>query len=212
MPQGVRIALPDDSGQQALERSSNLVLVLPDVEHLREAIDWAREVLLNKQEYVILDTETTGFGPTDEIIQIAVIDPDGNVLLNENVRPTKRKRILKAATERHGLMMDMLAGCPTFSQLSKPLERAIGRKNMIAYNAAFDSRLWVQSYKPAGGFHARGDWHCAMVVYAHWNDGCDETCQIESCGDGTVQDGIGKQCDDGNTDPGDGCDEDCQIE
>jgi len=28
------------------------------------------------------------------------------------------------------------------------------------------------------------------------NDGCDSSCQIEYCGDGTIQDGLGEQCDD----------------
>jgi cysteine-rich repeat protein len=36
-------------------------------------------------------------------------------------------------------------------------------------------------------------------------DGCSATCQVESCGDGTLQAGLGEECDDGNLDNLDGC-------
>lgn len=35
---------------------------------------------------------------------------------------------------------------------------------------------------------------------------------LPHCGDGTVQEGIGEQCDDGGGEPADGCDENCQVE
>jgi len=39
---------------------------------------------------VILDTETTGLGDDDEIVQIAIIDGfTGKVLLNEKLKPIK---------------------------------------------------------------------------------------------------------------------------
>jgi len=36
-------------------------------------------------------------------------------------------------------------------------------------------------------------------------DGCNDTCMIEYCGDGTHQAGLGEECDDGNMILGDGC-------
>ena len=84
----------------------------PNIVDRRASIDWARHVLRKNRRYVILDTETTGVKKTDEIIQITVINLDGNALLNENIRPTKRRRIPKDATAIHGLTMDVLAECP----------------------------------------------------------------------------------------------------
>lgn len=43
-------------------------------------------------------------------------------------------------------------------------------------------------------------------------DGCDSTCNPEYCGDGTVQAGLGENCDDGNTVAGDNCGPTCRIE
>jgi cysteine-rich repeat protein len=43
-------------------------------------------------------------------------------------------------------------------------------------------------------------------------DGCSAACQIESCGDGVTQNGLGEQCDDGNLESYDGCSAGCIIE
>jgi len=146
----------------------------PKYRDQRAAIDWARLILRRKKKHVVLDTETTGLGATDEIIQLAVVDLDRNVLFYENLRPTKRKRISKDAIALHGLTMETLAGCRTFFELAIPLRRAIGCKTIITYNAAFDMRLYGQSYQLAGGFIPRGTWECAMLEYARfvgeWND------------------------------------------
>ena len=57
------------------------------------AINIAREILKHKEDYVILDTETTGLGDSDVIIQISIIDLDGNVLMDSLIKPTKKKRM-----------------------------------------------------------------------------------------------------------------------
>ena len=38
-----------------------------------------------KNKYIIIDTETTGFHPYDgdELLQVSIIDTDGNVLFDE---------------------------------------------------------------------------------------------------------------------------------
>ena len=123
---------------------------------------------------MILDTETTGLGNADAIIQLAVIDVDGNVLFNQNIKPTRRKRISAEARSKHGLTMEMLSGCPTFSELKKPLKAAIGRKRIITYNSEFDMRIYRQTWQLAGGFLPKCDWECAMLMYARfvgeWNE------------------------------------------
>jgi len=41
-------------------------------------------------------------------------------------------------------------------------------------------------------------------------DGCNELCEIEICGNGTVD--VGEDCDDGNMTNNDGCSELCEKE
>jgi len=43
-------------------------------------------------------------------------------------------------------------------------------------------------------------------------DGCSDICEIEECGDGVLQVGLGEVCDDGNLINGDGCDDQCMPE
>jgi len=146
----------------------------PNYSDQRAAIDWARRVLSGKKRYVILDTETTGLDTSDEIVQLAVIDPNGNVLFNENIKPTRKGSIDRQASAVHGLTMAKLKNCVTFSELKKPLKKAIGRRKIITYNADFDMRIYRQTYQIAGGFIPKGGWECAMLQYAkfvgEWND------------------------------------------
>jgi hypothetical protein len=46
-------------------------------QHKQEAISCAKTVLETPEQYVILDTETTGLDASDEVLQIGVIDPQG---------------------------------------------------------------------------------------------------------------------------------------
>jgi len=51
-----------------------------------DAIDVAQDILNNKSNYVIFDTETTGLGENDVIVQIGLLDLDGNVLMNTLIK------------------------------------------------------------------------------------------------------------------------------
>jgi DNA polymerase-3 subunit epsilon len=138
----------------------------------RAAIDWARKVLTNKY-YVILDTETTGLGSTDEIIELCIINTEANVLFNERIKPTRRKRIAREATDIHGIKMSDLRHCPTFSQLQHKLSEVLKGKKVVSYNADYDKKLYKQTYQIAGGYLPNKDWECAMLQYAkfvgEWN-------------------------------------------
>jgi DNA polymerase III epsilon subunit-like protein len=46
------------------------------------------ETALNKKQVIFLDTETTGLNPPrDKIVELAIIDSTGNMLLNTLVNP-----------------------------------------------------------------------------------------------------------------------------
>jgi hypothetical protein len=66
------------------------------------AAAWAR-VLLAEGDFVIFDTETTGFEDHDEIIQIGIVDHTGAVLLDQLIQPTQP--ILN--TQYHGITDDL---------------------------------------------------------------------------------------------------------
>lgn len=60
-----------------------------------------------------MDTETTGLSDDDEIIEIAVISEDGEVLLDTFVKHTSRVEISKGARNIHGIKKRSLKNAPS---------------------------------------------------------------------------------------------------
>ena len=137
----------------------------PRPDDRKAAIVWARKLIENPEHWVILDTETTGLGEQDEIIQISVIDAHGNCLLDTLVKP-KRKTIPARATAIHGLTMEMLKDAPTFEELVPDFMKAIGGRLPVIYNAGYDERLLDQTAKQfCEGLRFKST-ECAMRRYS----------------------------------------------
>jgi DNA polymerase-3 subunit epsilon len=130
----------------------------------QEAIKWARRVLEGGKA-LILDTETTGLDANDEVIQVGIIDLDGNVLLNTLVRPTVP--IASEARSVHGITDQELADAPYFSDLYDTLAGLLVNRCVLAYNADFDHRLLQQTCAKYGlpPFKV-AEWGCVMERYA----------------------------------------------
>lgn len=107
----------------------------------RAAAAWARDAL--NTDFVILDTETTGFYEDDEIIQIGVIDNEGQVVLEQLVKPTKTIE----NSQYHGITDEIVKDAPTFPEVYEQLKSALLGKNVIAYNYDYDSRMVIQDCK-----------------------------------------------------------------
>jgi len=136
--------------------------------HRNEEIEWARRLFANPADWLILDTETTGLGLTDEVIQIGIVDPRGSPLFDSLVRPLNHKTISAQATAVHGITIEMLAGAPTFPQIAAALGEAVGGRRVIAYNAEYDRRMFQQTAVLSGGRPPTWKWECAMIRYARF--------------------------------------------
>jgi DNA polymerase-3 subunit epsilon len=134
----------------------------------RKSIEWSRALLAAPSQWVVLDTETTGLGLTDEVIQVAVVAPDGAALLDSLVRPASRGDIPASASAIHHITIDMLAGAPTFAQLAPRLAEVVAGKRIIAYNADYDRRLLKQTALMSGGRAPQTQWECAMLTYSRF--------------------------------------------
>lgn len=131
------------------------------------ASKWAAGVVADADCVVFLDTETTGLGRRDEIIQIAILDINGRELCKTLVRLTNRKTVPKAASAVHGITKKDLDGKPTYKELSRQLQSVLKGKRVIAYNAEFDFRMMQQTCSIAGGYQPDPSrWECAMKAYA----------------------------------------------
>jgi DNA polymerase III epsilon subunit-like protein len=140
------------------------------------AAHWAQTILTLQP--VILDTETTGTSIDDEIVQIALIDHEGNPLLDTLVKPVKR--IPLEVTQIHGIDNAQVQDAPAWDDIAPDVIKLLAGQSLIIYNADFDLRLMRQSCRSKSMRTMFTDLDkympvfCAMLKYAQfwgdWND------------------------------------------
>ena len=99
--------------------------------------------ILRKPNLVIFDTETTGLDRTAEIVELAIIDSAGGVLLESLVRPTLP--VPPEASAVHHITDDHLQSAPTMDDLDHQLRQVLTGRYVVAYNLAYDLRVLNQS-------------------------------------------------------------------
>ncbi|MDQ3512045.1 MAG: 3'-5' exonuclease, partial [Chloroflexota bacterium] len=100
-----------------------------------EAITWAATVVADPRA-VFLDTETTGLGPDAEVVDVAVIDVLGRVLLDTLVRP--HGHIPPDASRIHGIYARHVADAPSWGEVQPRLCEALAGRRVVVYNAPYD--------------------------------------------------------------------------
>lgn len=93
-----------------------------------------------ENKYIVLDTETTGFHPYDgdELLQVSIIDTDGNVLFDEYFKPQHRTE-WKEAEQVNGISPEMVADRPAISEKISEINAIIENSDtIIGYNTQFD--------------------------------------------------------------------------
>jgi len=134
----------------------------------KSAAKWALS-LLYRTEWVILDTETTGLGTSDEIVQIAILSYDGSVLLDTLIHPTQP--IPTSATAIHGIKDIDVKNAPTFPEVFEQLRSILSGKTIVIYNAQYDLRLLNQTIAKYNLPPLKIDpkcVECAMLKYSAW--------------------------------------------
>jgi len=132
------------------------------------AAKWALS-LLHRTDWVILDTETTGLGKADEIVQIAILSYDGSILLDTLVHPTQL--IPASATAIHGIRDIDVKNAPTFPEVFEQLRSILSGKTIVTYNAQYDLRLLNQTIAKYNLPPLKIDpkrVECAMLKYSAW--------------------------------------------
>lgn len=131
------------------------------------AIHWARKQT-EQDNWMMLDTETTGLFGNAEVVEIAIVDAQGTPVLNTLVRPTIP--IPEEARAIHGITDEIVKDAPTFPDIYPQIVTTLVGKEVIIYNASFDIRILRRCCElhklPLLGLSKRS--HCLMEWYAEW--------------------------------------------
>ena len=129
-------------------------------------VRWAREELA-KDDWVILDTETTGLDRA-EIVEIAIVNYLGETLLNTLIKPTIS--IPADAAAIHGITDEMVAKAPTFPEIYPQIVAALEGKRAFIYNAAFDIKIlnYCRNLHKLASFNLSKRYECIMEWHAQW--------------------------------------------
>jgi len=117
---------------------------------------------------LFMDTETTGTGRTAEIVELALVDSQGQVLFNSVIRSVYP--IPPDAVRIHGITNEAAAQAPSWNQVWPELSYLLKGRLVGMYNAEFDIRMMQQSHSihrmqwPAALFES----FCVMKLYAEY--------------------------------------------
>ena len=123
---------------------------------------------------VVFDTETTGLNDA-EIIEIAAVSVEGEVLIDSLVKPLGP--IEKSASDVHGITLEDVADAPTIADLMPKLHEVMTGRPVTSYNLGFDSTMMRQSCgKRQDEAWNAYEWlraailpaDCIMEIYAQW--------------------------------------------
>lgn len=109
----------------------------------RKAIQAAGNLLEQKPIYI--DTETTGLGKEDEIIEIAIIEHDGTVLFNSLCKPTRS--IPPEAVRINHITDEMVKDKPSWVVIWQKIRPLLFGRIIGMYNAEFDYRMMKQTHQ-----------------------------------------------------------------
>lgn len=127
---------------------------------------------------IILDTETTGLGNEDEIVEISMMTASGVVLLDTLIKPSRP--IPEEATGIHSITNEMVADAPSWTDIHDEFTRLLKGRDVVIYNSDYDTKLILQSASKYSLSHAQyadltlalqGITMCAMKAYAqYWGE------------------------------------------
>jgi DNA polymerase-3 subunit epsilon len=122
---------------------------------------------------LILDTETTGLGPTAEVVEVAVLEADGLMVFESLVRP--RHPIPAEAARVHGINDLMVADASDWTGIWLRLAPLLNQRMIAAYNAAYDVKVIRHTTVSRGLTWSldTAQFECIMLLYAafrgEWN-------------------------------------------
>ena len=122
-----------------------------------------------KENYLILDTETTGIGKQDEVLELGIIDMDGNTIYHSLFNPSCP--IGTKASEIHGISMEEVKEAPQFPKVWQQVKDILAGSKILIYNSDFDVRMLNQTARiyGLGEVLNKQSVRCVMKGYARYH-------------------------------------------
>jgi DNA polymerase-3 subunit epsilon len=137
-----------------------------ELERIKVIREEAKEVFLSwlDEDFLILDTKTTGL--QGEIVEIAIIDRQRNVLFDSLIKPTVP--IPEEVIAIHGITNEAVKNAPNWFDVWDTVRMVLQGKKILIYNADFDEQMIFHSCAAHGiPFTPLGS-ECVMKTYADY--------------------------------------------
>ena len=112
---------------------------------------------------VVFDTETTGLGRFDRVVEIAAItmDPRTGEIIDEFETLINPERDI-GPTSIHGITASMVETAPTFAEIAVALGRRITGAVLVGHNLSFDAKMLKQEYDRLNISFEPGNGYCTL--------------------------------------------------
>lgn len=133
---------------------------------------------------IVIDTETTGLNAdTDELLQVSIIDSQGNTLFNSYIKPLFTENWDGAMAVNH-ITPEIVANAPNIFEVKQEINRILNSANIIVgYNTNFDL-----SFLSAVGIENSNATVIDVMqdfadIYGEWSDkyGCNKWQKLTKC-------------------------------
>lgn len=110
---------------------------------------WVKDAAIGDEVFargaIALDTETTGFLPDDEVLQLSIVDGTGKKLFNQYFKPNHKTSWESAMAVNH-ITPDMVAKENPIQMHKKDIEEILDKaKVIVGYNLGFDMTMLAQN-------------------------------------------------------------------
>jgi DNA polymerase-3 subunit epsilon len=122
--------------------------------------------LLDNEEPLFLDLETTGRTKRDRIVEVSVVDARGQVVFSTLINPGRP--IPPETTEIHGISDRDVADAPTWDQVKPQLRQVLQGRVIVAHYAKFEAKFLPDDWEI--------EWICSKEIAdavfgkAHWQE------------------------------------------
>ncbi len=139
---------------------------------MRIAQEARRSSLIMDENYIVIDTETTGLNAAeDELLQVSIIDNEGTVLFDSYIKPTQHTEWAEAERVNH-ITPEMVDNSPTIEEVMPEINDILKRYDkIVGYNVKFDIGFLRENYAE---FSEKVEQVDAMEmfapIYGEWNE------------------------------------------